>query len=240
MLTVTPDEPRAGAPPIVYVHGGDFVGGSSQAIVLTAVYAASTTGRIGQSVDYTFAPHAQWRGLLHEVSRAWLAIVAGTQVVPSLMGDSPGGCIALATTLSLRESGLLLLAALVLLSPVTDQAAAGDTNTTLAHVGYLERRVLEPAARAYADEADWTSPLVSPSHADYTAGFPPVLTQVGTRELLMNDAVRLHRALRAAGRSSRLELYDGMPHDFQPMLAETPEEQATGTEMVVFWSDHLA
>ena len=52
--------------------------------------------------------------------------------------------------------------------------------------------------------------------------------------------MRLHRALRAAGQKSRLEVYDGMPHVFQPMLAETPEGRAAWAEMAEFWAEHLA
>lgn len=239
VLTVTPATVRAMAAPIVYVHGGGFVSGSAQANLLTAACAAATSGRVVHSVDYTLAPHARWQTILDEVARAWAAVVERADVVPGLLGDSAGGCIAAATTLLLRERDRALPAALVLLAPVTDLAQAGDTNTTLAPVDYLDPATLAVARRAYADEADWANPLVSPVHGDFAAGFPPVLAQVGTRELLMSDAVRLHRRLRAAGRSSRLEVYEGMPHVFQPLLAATPEGRQAWGEIAAFWDEHL-
>ena len=240
VLTVTPREARAGAAPLVYVHGGGFVTGSARSSLLTAALAAATSGRVVHSVDYTLAPRGRWNTILDQVAAAWLAVVARGGATPGLFGDSAGGCIAAAATLLLRERGAPLPAALVLMSPVTDLAGAGDTNATLAAVDYLDRRQLEPALRAYADEADWADPLVSPVHGDFAAGFPPVLTQVGTRELLLSDSVRLHRALRAAGRSSRLEVYEGMPHVFQPLLGNAPEGQAAWAEMTNFWTEHLA
>jgi acetyl esterase/lipase len=157
-----------------------------------------------------------------------------------LFGDSAGGCIVAATTLLLRDRGVTLPPALLLMSPVVDLAGDGDTNITLAPVDYLERRMLEPALCAYTDPADWANPLVSPIHADFAPGFPPTLIQVGTREVLLSDAVRLHRALRAAGRSARLDVYEGMPHVFQPMLAATPEGRAAWAEIAAFWTEHLA
>jgi acetyl esterase/lipase len=240
VLTVTPREATPGATPLAYVHGGGFVGGSADANLLTAAVAAATSGRVVHSIDYTLAPRAGWRTILDEVAAAWSAIVDRSETAPGLIGDSAGGCIAAAVTLLLRERGLRLPGALVLLSPVVDLAGGGDTNVTLQAVDYLDRRMLEPALGAYCDRADWANPLVSPVNADFGGDFPPTLTQVGTREVLLSDAVRLHRALRTAGRASRLEVYEGMPHVFQPMLADTPEGRTAWAEIADFWTEHLA
>lgn len=240
VLTVTPQAATVGATPIVYVHGGGFTGGSARANLLTAAQAAATSGRVVHSIDYTLAPRAQYGAIIDEVAAAWGAIVAKAHATPGLFGDSAGGCIVAATTLALRDRGEPLPAALLLMSPTVDLAGEGDTVTTLAAVDYLDRRALDPGLRAYADPADWRDPLASPIHADFTAGFPPTLIQVGTREMLLSDSVRLHRALRAAGQSSRLEVYEGMPHVFQPMLAATPEGKAAWAEIAEFWAEHLA
>ncbi|WP_267382906.1 MULTISPECIES: alpha/beta hydrolase [unclassified Sphingomonas] len=239
ILGVTPRGSWAGAAPLVYVHGGGFVGGSAHANLLTAAVAAATSGRMVYSIDYTLAPRARWDTILDQVAAAWLDVAGRGGPAMGLIGDSAGACIALAASLRLRDRGAVMPAALVVLSPVVDLTGGGDTNTTLAAVDYLDRRMLEPALRAYADPADWANPLVSPIHADFAPGFPPTLIQAGTRETLLSDAVRLHRALRAAGCDARLDLYEGMPHVFQPMLAETPEGRTAWAEMAAFWADHL-
>ena len=239
VLTVRPRSAVEGAAPLVYVHGGGFVGGSARANLLTAALAAETSGRVVYSVDYTLAPRAKWRQIVGEVVAAWTAIAQISPRTPGLFGDSAGGCIAAATALALRDEGVQTPAALVLLSPVVDLAGGGDTNKTLAPYDYLDARVLDPALKAYADPKDWGEPLASPIHADFTRGFPPTLLQVGTREILLSDSVRLHRALRSAGRPSRLEVYEGMPHVFQPMLAQTPEGVTAWREMADFWTEHL-
>jgi acetyl esterase/lipase len=53
--------------------------------------------------------------------------------------------------------------------------------------------------------------LVSPLFADL-AGLPPVLIQVGSAETLLDDAVRLARALGAADVPVRLEVWPQMIH----------------------------
>ncbi|HWM68842.1 MAG TPA: alpha/beta hydrolase fold domain-containing protein [Steroidobacteraceae bacterium] len=132
----------------------------------------------------------------------------------------------------LRERDSTLPAALCLLSPVTDLASNGDTNVTLASVDYLEAGIFDVARRAYAPGAQLGNPLVSPAYGDFTRDFPPVLIQAGTRELLLSDSVRMHRALRAAGKVSRLELYEGMPHVLQPILADTLSDMNKQTTSV--------
>jgi len=239
ILTVTPHNANPGAAPLVYIHGGGFVSGSARSSRLTAALAAVHGGRVVHSIDYTLAPRADHRRILDEVTGSWNAIVTRAGVVPGLFGDSAGGCIAAAATLLLRDRGDPLPGALVLLSPVVDLTGGGDTNRTLAAVDYLDRDRLDPGVRGYAAPSDWRSPLASPIYGDF-ANFPPMLLQVGTRELLLSDSVRLHRALRAAGRSSRLEVFEGMPHVFQPLLADTPEGIAAWSDMAMFWQEHLA
>ncbi|EJL25228.1 esterase/lipase [Caulobacter sp. AP07] len=239
VLSVRPRSAREGAAPLIYVHGGGFAGGSAHANLLTAALAAETSGRVVHSVDYTLAPRAQWRQVIGEVVAVCEAVARDTPAF-GLFGDSAGGCIAAAATLALRDAGAATPSALVLISPVTDLAGGGDTNRTLAPYDYLDADVLAPALRAYADPADWHEPLVSPIRGDFKPGYPPTLLQVGTREILLSDSVRLHRALRAAGQSSRLEIYEGMPHVFQPTLAQTPEGVAAWAEIADFWLEHLA
>ena len=226
---------------LVYIHGGGFVSGSARANLLTGALAAATSWRRVISIDYTIAPRGTWDTILDQVVAVWTGLI-GEGCDPAkmgLFGDSAGGCIAAAAALLLRSRAIAPPAAMILLSPVVDLHGEGDTTVTLAPADYLDASVFVVARQAYAPAADLTNPLVSPIFGDFSLGFPPVLIQVGTRELLLSDSVRLHRALRAAGQSSQLEVYEGMPHVFQPLLADAPEGKAAWSEMAAFWSEHL-
>ncbi|MES2057127.1 MAG: alpha/beta hydrolase [Pseudomonadota bacterium] len=241
VLDICPRDHRDDGSVIVYVHGGGFVSGSARANLLTAALAAATSGRRLISIDYMLAPRGTWDLILDQVATVWTALIE-QGVAPGgmgLFGDSAGGCIAAAATLLLRDRGMAMPAALIMLSPVTDLHGEGDTTVTLAPVDYLDATVRHLARQAYAPGADLTDPLVSPIFGDFAKGYPPVLLQVGTREMLLSDSVRLHRRLREAGQSSRLELYEGMPHVFQSLLADAPEGRAAWAEMAAFWSEHL-
>lgn len=226
---------------LVYIHGGGFISGSARANLLTGALAAATSGRRVVSVDYTIAPRGRWNTILDQVAAVWTALLdeGADPVKLGLFGDSAGACIAAAAALLFRTSAIAPPAAMILLSPVVDLHGEGDTTVTLAPVDYLDITTRKLVRQVYAPGADLTNPLVSPLFGDFAAGYPPVLIQVGTRELLLSDSVRFHRALRAAGQSSRLEVYEGMPHVFQSLLADAPEGKAAWQEMANFWADHL-
>ena len=60
---------------IVYVHGGGFVTGSARANLLTAAWAATTSGRRVVSIDYTLAPRGTWTVILDQVVAVWGALL---------------------------------------------------------------------------------------------------------------------------------------------------------------------
>ena len=70
--------------------------------------------------------------------------------------------------------------------------------------------------------ADPRTPYASPLYGD-PRGLPPTLIQVGSDEILRDDAVRMADRLRAAGCRAELEIWPRMPHVwhlFAPLLPE--------------------
>jgi len=132
-------------------------------------------------------------------------------------------------------------AAVVLWSPWADITDSGDTAVTLRHAEptYLYDRHLKPPADAYADPKDQKHPYVSPVYGDFTKGFPPTLIQGGTKEIFLSHFVRLYQAIDQAGGTATLDVYEGMPHVFQPRLADAPEGKAALRKMAAFLKHHL-
>ena len=67
------------------------------------------------------------------------------------------------------------------------------------------------AAGFYAAEAELTTPGISPLFGDFSE-FPPVLIQVGSEEILLDDALRLHSRMKEAGVKARLSQFEGLWH----------------------------
>ena len=57
-------------------------------------------------------------------------------------------------------------------------------------------------------------PYISPLFGDFR-GFPPMLIQVGSIEMLLSDSVSVAAKAREQGVKVRLSVYEGMFHVFQ-------------------------
>ena len=77
-------------------------------------------------------------------------------------------------------------------------------------------------AAAYLGDRPRTTPLASPYYADLS-GLPPLLLQVGTAEVLLDDSIRLADKARDAGVEVTLEVWDDMPHVWQAFASFLPE-----------------
>ena len=211
---------------LLYVHGGGFVGGSASDALDSTLPLAEETGLRILSIDYTTAPDADHARIGEQVLAVLSALYqqGHTPKDLAIYGDSAGATIAAAAMLRARARGLALPAALVLWSPWADLTCSGDTYRTLIDAEPFYTEIfLATAARCYAGNSELSDPLVSVLHADYASGFLPTLIQCGTRELLLSDAVRLHRHMLDSGVDVQLEIYDGLWHVFQFKPIDCPE-----------------
>ena len=227
---------------LIRVHGGGFIEGSAHSSAGFDAQMAIATGKRIISVDYTVAPRGNWHTITDQVIAVYKAVLAAGYRPENIgmFGDSAGGNIVPASILKARDQGLPLPAAVVLLSPCVDLHLNGDTETTLGHADpALDIPLVLPGLKAYAAPQDWNNPYVSPIYGDFTKGFPPVLLQVGTREMLLSDSVRFYQAVKMAGGDATLDVYEGMTHVFQSYMMGTPEQKAAFAEIVRFWTKHL-
>jgi acetyl esterase/lipase len=132
-------------------------------------------------------------------------------------------------------------AAAVLVSPWVDVTRSGDTEFTLARAdpNHLYEEHSKNAAGAYADPKDQKDPYASPVYGDFSKGFPATLIQGGTKEILLSGFIRLYQALDAAGQTVKLDLYEGMPHNFPSKIPEAPEGRLARRKIKDFVKRHL-
>jgi monoterpene epsilon-lactone hydrolase len=210
---------------ILFLHGGGYIIGSPSLYRhITWRLATATRARV-LSLDYRLAPEHPFPAALDDAVRGYQWVLANG-VKPervAVIGDSAGGGLALALLLRLRDQGIPLPAAAVALSPWTDLALTGASLALNAMVDPMVNVAqMHRVVGYYLDGADPRLPYASPLYAD-PAGLPPTLIQVGSDEVLRDDAVRMAERLRAAGCRVRLEIWPRMPHVwhlFVPLLPE--------------------
>jgi acetyl esterase/lipase len=224
--TIPPSRARRA---VLYIHGGGFVmfPDGKYAAALAASYAtlcACTVFSVNYRTppDYPFPIPLQdvmlvYRDLLKDYKNEDLAVA----------GESAGGNLVAAMILRARNEKLPLPSMALLLSPLVDLTYTGDSAQTNLGLDAALRRTFQ--STVYTGRHDLKDPYLSPLFGDFKPGFPPTYIQSGTRDLLLSDAVRLHRALRRAGQESELHIWEGMSHaefgDKAPEAAEMVSEQ---------------
>lgn len=229
-------------PVLIYTHGGGHTWLSARSTLAVAKQMCEASGYEVVSIDYTVAPRGNWERQTQEVLSVYRALIEQGHM-PARMGvfgDSAGGGLCCGSILRMRDEGLPLPGALVLLSPWCDVGDHGDSRMTLAASDpMLTLEELGVCARAYAPPSHHRHPYVSPVYGDYSKAFPPTLIQCGTRELLLSDSVRQYRALRACGKEAVLDLYEGMAHGYHTFTPDAPEVRETYATAARFWRAHL-
>ncbi|MGY0388084.1 alpha/beta hydrolase [Nocardioides sp. WG-D5] len=227
---------------LLYLHGGGYVVGSARTGASLADGLAGRAGLRAISIDYRLAPEAPYPAAVDDGLAAYRGLLdAGVE--PDrlvLAGDSAGGGLTMATLLAARSAGLPQPAAAVLFSPWTDLTLSGATiETKLDADPLFDRAALEWFARRYLGSADPTDPLISPVFADL-AGLPPLLIQVGSHEVLLDDSLRLAARAAEADVEVILEVGAELPHVFQNQTGSLDEADAALDRASRFLSERLA
>jgi acetyl esterase/lipase len=227
---------------LLHLHGGGYVLFPGEAGAGEAMLMAGHGRFRCISVDYRMPPDHPFPAALEDAVAVWRALVAERDPRRmGIFGSSAGGGLTLATLLRARALGLPFPAAIAPGTPWCDLTAAGDSiqaNAYVDNVLVAETGWVGAAAGLYAAGRDLRDPLVSPIHGDLR-GFPPAILTSGTRDLLLSDTVRAHRALRRAGVEAALQVFEGQSHAqfLDPSIPETAEAFA---EMAAFLGRHLA
>jgi len=202
---------------ILYLHGGGYVVGSSK----SHSKLAAQIGHVAQAQvwlpEYRLAPEHASPAAIEDVIAVYKALLAQGQNPKKLViaGDSAGGGLSLSTAIAIRDAGLPLPAALVLLSPWVDLSLSGKTMKTHAtQDAMLSEDWLSWCAKNYCGQKLATDPSCSPLYADLT-DLPPVLIHVGTEEVLLDDAKRLAEQTGKYGIPMSFKVYDQVGHVFQ-------------------------
>jgi acetyl esterase/lipase len=217
--------PAAARPTVLYLHGGGYYFCSPQSHRSLVYALAVRSGARTFSLDYRLAPEHRFPAALDDALAAYRCLLADGTPAASIViaGDSAGGGLALATLVALRDGGEPLPAAAVLFSPWTDLAATGETLTTNSGLDPMfYGPAIARAAAIYAGDADRRHPYMSPLYADF-AGLPPLFIQVGSTEVLLDDARRAAHKAQEAGVAVTCEVWPKMPHVWQLFTPFVPE-----------------
>lgn len=213
---------------LLYLHGGGYMVGSSEAYrPLTSELASRLKMRV-LIPDYRLAPENPYPAALEDAVRTyrWLLDHGIEAQSMTLAGDSCGGGLTVATMAAIRDAGLPMPLGAAIISPWADLEVASESFTSkAAEDPLLTADGLRGMAGAYLGSTPPRTPGASPIYADLK-GLPPLLIQVGSAEVLLDDATRLAARAGAAGVKVRLDIWPEMFHvwhSYASMLDEAAE-----------------
>ncbi|NNC11340.1 alpha/beta hydrolase [Planctomonas sp. JC2975] len=228
---------------ILYFHGGSFSQGSPETAMAVTANLVVRTGMRAVSVDYRLAPEHPFPAAIDDGVAAYRSLLengADASTV-AFAGDSAGGGLAVTVSLAARDAGLLLPAAIVAFSPGLDHTRTGASMRIKEGVDpFFTFAGLERNGDLYLNGQDARQPLATPAvYADLT-GFPPILLQVGTNELLLDDSVRLADRAREAGVDVILDVTANVPHVFQAWAGVLDEADHALDRAALFLTQRVA
>ena len=217
VFTIRPKDARPTGH-VVYLHGGCYVF-EIDPVHWTLV--ASLAIDAGVTVVVPIMPLAP-RGVASTIVPRVADIVESlvSEVGPanvSVVGDSSGGGMSLATAMVLRDRGVAPLRSIVLISPWLD---ISGTDPRLAEIAPRDPWLAVPGTRAagslYRGELAVDDPLVSPLHGSLS-GLGPITMFSGTRDILNADAERIVARAAEEGIALDYQVGAGMIHNY-PIL----------------------
>lgn len=240
-LLVEPDaDVRPGT--ILYFHGGSFLMGSPETgMPLTASLVARTRMR-SFSLDYRLAPEHPFPAAIEDGVAAYRDLLDRgiSSAAIAFAGDSAGGGLCITTCLKARSEGLPLPVAIVTFSAGLDATRSGESIDSKNGLDpFFTRESFRESGQMYLGGADPNQELLSPAILADLTGFPPLLLQVGTNELLLDDSTRLAARAREAEVDVILDVTANVPHVFQGYNGVLEEADQALDRAALFLTQHL-
>ena len=223
---------------ILQLHGGGYMGAVRNAYyVFAGLYNEVSHGCNVLTPDYRVAPEHPYPAALEDAvaSYQWLLDKGyyGEQII--VAGDSAGGGLAMCLCMYLKDHHMPMPGGIVAMSPWTDLTASGESYETNYDKDPLFGNTRESLiyVNDYAGEHDKMDCYISPLFGDFR-GFPPMLIQVGSLEMLLSDSVSVAAKAREQGIRVRMSIYEGMFHVFQMAYLNIPESKKAWAEVGKF------
>jgi len=210
---------------LLWLHGGAFVLGCAESYRPFASRLARACGCDIIVPDYRRAPEHTFPAAHDDALTTLDALKAEGYAMTQIAvgGDSCGANLALAGVQSRIARGATVPAAAWLISPYLDLTHSGESIASRAAIDpFIDTSGMDETARIYLGAADPANPRASPLQG-LSTGLPPTLIQIGSDEVLFDDARRLSDRIQAEGGRAVFQEWAGMIHVW-PLFAHAVDE----------------
>ena len=210
-------------PGVLYFHGGGWVlGGPETHDDICAEMAAGADCAVAL-VDYRLAPEHKHPAQLEDSLKVWHWMRengAKHNIDPENIlaaGDSAGGQMSVALTLTLKEQGLPQLKGLCLIYPVLGNDINTPSYIRNAHAPCLTRDEMKFYLDSFLGPEtakNWDDEKAVPNLAKDVSGLPPTFISVASHDPLYDDGIIFAAKLKAAGIACELREEPELAHSY--------------------------
>ena len=214
---------------VLYIHGGGFVTGCSEARRGFTGHVAGKLGFNVVSIDYRLAPEHPFPEGAEDcltAYRALLGLYPAEKIV--LLGESAGGNLVLSLLVQIKQEGLPFPAASFAIAPTVQYDRELPSYRDNLPTDCIVTNLTDEVCDVYLcsrDEAVLKNPVAVPYYGDYN-GCAPVVLWASTSEVLYDDSVLMFEKFKAQGVTTKLYLRRGMLHTWMiiPALSESKKD----------------
>lgn len=235
--------PTSGRSILYYLHGSGYVICSPRTHRGLVSRLTHRSGIGAFSLDYRMGPEYRWPTAGDDAIRGyrWLLRQGFDAQQIIVAGDSAGGHLAMDLIASNHLDGVPQPRAMMLFSPLCDPTF--QLARTLEANGVRDPIIDVAGARhflrLYTGSADPDHPRMR-VRLTPDMDLPPTLIQVGSREIMADDARTIHRLLLDAGGASQLQEWRGQGHVFQMFPYFSSESRRAVSAAASFLQERLA
>ncbi|MGH2637731.1 MAG: alpha/beta hydrolase [Rhabdochlamydiaceae bacterium] len=209
---------------ILFFHGGGFNAGSIEGHRDLMGRISRTSGCTVLAIAYRLAPEYPFPAALEDALKGYQWLLDHSYSPSNIVfaGISAGGGLALSLCLKLKDQHLSEPAAVICICPTVDLTFSSDSIKRNEEKDWIRIDRIDFAARNYYRGQDPTNPLISPLYGNLS-GLPPLLIQVGSSEMLRDEAVAIAEKAKESGVSVSLEEWPEMIHCWHFFASKIPE-----------------
>lgn len=211
---------------IIFIHGGGTIMGSAKASRPFATKLQNATGLKIFSVDYRLAPENPFPAAINDICDSYTFLIQKGFKPRNIffVGESAGAGLLISSLCTIRDKGLEMPAAGILITPWASVEKTGGSRSSLCDIDpwYNKDSIETTAGDIYSKGFDKQNPLVSPVYADLN-NFPPLLIHAASDDMFLDDAKNIYENALKVGVEAEIEVWEGMWHIWHSFAPTLPE-----------------
>lgn len=227
VIVITPQEPKANAPAVLWLHGGGYFAGLKEMVYMSrAIDLVRAFGAVVVAPGYTLSIMKPYPAAVEDSYAAlkWLDLNASRYGADAntiiVGGESAGGGLAAAVCMMARDRGEVKVALQLPLYPMIDNLETASSRDNRGKIWNSRRNRFGWRMYLRKNAKGELEPYAAPARQKDYRNLPPCYTFVGSGEPFYTETLTFVENLKSAGVYAEADIYDTDIHSFDMLYPE--------------------